>query len=59
MGNDVTSDIAIRKAINYGVDRQEIIENVLYGYGEVIFDFLIHYLGELKMNKKKNLKMVI
>ena len=39
MGNDVTSDIAIRKAINYGVDRQEIIENVLYGYGEVIFDF--------------------
>ncbi|WP_029758817.1 ABC transporter substrate-binding protein [Fusobacterium nucleatum] len=39
MGNNVTSDIAIRKAINYGVDRQEIIENVLYGYGEVIFDF--------------------
>ena len=35
-GNAVTSDIAIRKAINYGVNRQEMIENVLYNHGEEI-----------------------
>ena len=27
-GNDVTSDIAIRRAINIGIDRAAIIENV-------------------------------
>ncbi len=32
-GNDVTSDIAIRRAINIGLDRAAIIENVLNGYG--------------------------
>lgn len=33
IGNDVTSDPAIRKAMNIGVNRQELIENVLNGYG--------------------------
>ncbi len=33
IGNDVTSDVAIRRAINIALDRDEIIENVLYGYG--------------------------
>ena len=33
VGNDVTSDIAIRRAINIGIDREEMIENVLNGYG--------------------------
>ncbi len=37
-GNAVTSDIAIRKAINYGVNRQEMIENVLYNHGEAATD---------------------
>ncbi|SCH40378.1 ABC transporter substrate-binding protein [Mediterraneibacter massiliensis] len=32
-GNDVTSDAAIRKAINIGIDREEMITNVLNGYG--------------------------
>lgn len=32
-GNDVTCDIAIRKAINTGIDREAIVENVLDGYG--------------------------
>ena len=32
-GNDVTSDIALRRAINYGVDRQTMIDYVLNGYG--------------------------
>ena len=33
IGNDVTSDIAVRKAINIGIDRQKMIDNVLNGYG--------------------------
>lgn len=32
-GNAVTSDLAIRRAINYAVDRDAMIENVLNGYG--------------------------
>lgn len=32
-GSDVTSDIAVRKAINIGIDRDEMIQNVLNGYG--------------------------
>ncbi len=37
VGNDVTCDLAVRQAINYGVDRQRLIENVLNGYGEVAY----------------------
>ena len=33
MGNDVTADVAVRRAVNMGIDRQEMIENVLGGYG--------------------------
>ena len=32
-GNDLTSDVLVRRAINIGVDRQEMIDNVLNGYG--------------------------
>ncbi len=32
-GNDLTSDVRVRRAINLGVDRQEMIQNVLNGYG--------------------------
>ncbi len=32
-GNDVTCDLAVRRAINYGVGRQAMIDNVLNGYG--------------------------
>ena len=32
-GNNVTCDIALRRAINYGVDRQRMIDNVLASYG--------------------------
>lgn len=31
MGNDVTADVAVRRAVNMGIDRQEMIENVLGG----------------------------
>ena len=33
VGNNVTSDIAVRRAINLGIDREEMIQNVLNGYG--------------------------
>lgn len=36
-GNDVTSDLALRQAINIGIDRQALIENVLYGYGQAAY----------------------
>lgn len=32
-GNAFTSDINVRRAINIGIDRDELIENVLNGYG--------------------------
>ena len=35
MGNDVTSDLAIRKALNTAVDREKIVAGVLNGYGSV------------------------
>ena len=33
IGNDVTSDIAIRKALSYGLDREKMVEDVLNGHG--------------------------
>lgn len=33
IGNDFTSDVLVRRALNIGVDRQEMIDNVLNGYG--------------------------
>ncbi len=32
-GNPVTSDLTVRRAINIGIDREEMIANVLNGYG--------------------------
>ncbi len=32
-GNPVTADVAVRRAINIGIDREEMIQNVLNGYG--------------------------
>lgn len=37
MGNDVTCDVAVRRAINMGIDRQAIIDHVLNGYGRVAY----------------------
>ncbi len=36
-GNNVTCDHAVRQAINYGVDRRALIDNVMNGYGEVAY----------------------
>ncbi len=35
MGNNVTSDLSIRKALNTAVDREKIVSGVLNGYGSV------------------------
>ncbi len=35
IGNNVTADIAIRKALNVGIDREAILEGVLYGKGDI------------------------
>ena len=32
-GNEFTNDVNVRRAINLGIDRDEMIENVLNGYG--------------------------
>ncbi|MDD3041932.1 MAG: ABC transporter substrate-binding protein [Methanosarcinaceae archaeon] len=37
IGNNVTSDIAIRKALSIGIDRQTLIDGALYGQGEEEF----------------------
>lgn len=37
VGNDVTSDIAIRRALNIGIDREEMIQNVLNGHGTAAY----------------------
>lgn len=33
IGNDFTSDVQVRRAINIGIDREEMIQNVLNGFG--------------------------
>lgn len=33
LGNSVTGDMALRRAVNMGIDRDEMIQNVLNGYG--------------------------
>lgn len=35
IGNNVTADIAIRKALNVGIDRKALLEGVIYGKGAV------------------------
>ena len=36
-GNDVTCDVAVRRAICAGIDRDRVIENVLEGFGKPAF----------------------
>lgn len=42
IGNDVTSDIAIRKAMNIAVDRQALVDGVLKGYGRPAYSIADH-----------------
>lgn len=38
-GNDVTSDLAVREALNIGIDREQIIENAFNGVGVPAYGF--------------------
>lgn len=40
IGNDVTSDIAIRKAMYIGFDRQKIVDTVLNGHGKKAYSLV-------------------
>lgn len=42
IGNNVTSDIAIRKAMNIAVDRQALVDGVLKGYGTPAYSIADH-----------------
>ena len=37
LGNDFTCDVNVRRAINIGIDREEMIDNVLNGYGTAAY----------------------
>ena len=37
LGNDFPSDINVRRAINLAIDRDEMIEHVLHGYGTAAY----------------------
>lgn len=37
IGNDFTADVRVRRAVNLALDREEMIENVLNGYGSPAF----------------------
>lgn len=37
LGNDFTSDISVRRAINMAIDREEMIDHVLNGHGTVAY----------------------
>jgi len=37
VGNDVTSDLAIRQALNIGLNRKELIDLTMNGYGQVSY----------------------
>lgn len=54
IGNDATSDIAIRKAMNIGVDRQALVDGVLKGYGTPAYSIADHlpwWNPEIKIEK--------
>lgn len=36
-GNDFTADVVVRRAINMGINREEMIQNVLNGYGTAAY----------------------
>lgn len=44
IGNNVTSDIAVRKALNYGVNRSSLCEGALNGFGTPNYDGIAHQL---------------
>lgn len=44
VGNNVTGDIAVRKALNYGINRTSLCEGALNGIGYPNYDGIAHQL---------------
>lgn len=42
IGNDVTSDLAIRQAVNTAVNRQQLVNGILHGYGSPAYSVSDH-----------------
>ena len=55
IGNNVTSDLAIRQALNIGIDRAEIIKNALNGLGEPAYGVSSHvpWSNDIKFEDNK------
>ena len=51
IGNDLTADVRVRRAINIGIDRQEMIDNVLNGYGTPAYSICDQLPGIMKRQK--------
>lgn len=63
VGNDFTSDVNVRRAINIGIDRDELIENVLEGHGTKAYsicDKMPWYndVAEVSYDKEAALKLL-
>lgn len=54
IGNEVTSDIIIRKALAMGVNRKQIIDSTLNGYGQPVFTISDYLPWENKEIKWKD-----
>lgn len=55
IGNAVTSDVAVRKALSLGISREGMVQNALAGYGEATFDVFSKFdwgLGDLVKDLK-------
>lgn len=55
IGNAVTSDVAVRKALSLGISREGMVQNALAGYGEATFDVFSKFdwgLGDLVKDVK-------
>ncbi|GGW26363.1 ABC transporter substrate-binding protein [Arenibacter certesii] len=62
IGNNVTSDIAIRKAMNVGVNREALVNGVLKGYGTpayTIADHLPWWNSETEIKNDGDVKKAI
>lgn len=58
MGNDVTSDLSVRRALTYAIDRDAVIENVLSGYGKPAYsvgDDMPWSSGDMKVELDRDL----
>ena len=64
IGNNVTGDVAIRKALNVGINREEIVDSVYKGHAVVEYSGVDHFKyanpnAVVKDNDKKTAKQIL